>query len=88
MKLYEIKENKYIVKCTNCEWLAKLQFNKDIFSLKGECNNGHSFSDIYFNKFVKEFVVKSQTFKSYDSLINVKCYNCDSKINYDFLIIL
>ena len=80
-----MKKNRYIVRCKNCKGLAKFKFNKNNFKLIGECYQGHYFSDLTLDEFTNNFIINSQTSKSYDNPINVKCYNCDKEVNKIFL---
>ena len=82
MKLFEMKSKKYIVKCKECKGLAKFKINTSNFLLSGECENGHSFSNLSFENFNYYFIKKFMICKNYiNNILSSKCYNCKNEIN-------
>ena len=86
MEIFKMKTSKYLVKCLKCYALAKIKLNEDCLGFIGECSNGHSFPYSKFNRNSNNIIIRYQTYKTKETQLNKKCYNCDKiieKYNFD-----
>ena len=84
MKIFELKNRKYAIRCPKCYELAKFQFNTNLLMLEGGCKNNHTFNDISISSFINNFVQKIFCSKNFVDLnknnIIKKCYFCKKNL--------